>query len=353
MNWHSWGRKIDRRITAIYVQSNRGYVVGVRSYGRNNLTVEWLDMVEGDQADGTVYDRLIGRLLATDQSGRELVLCVDEAHMEELIREYPPLSDQELKAAVATEVEYQWGENCLWAYQQQGTVVKIKTLAKDYLTELLESFADGLSFAAIMGMLDPVEVGDILVDWGELTPTAPLERLVATAGSYAKNCGYAFIRLPAVLVRWHWLRIGVIFLAINLLVSLGIGLTGYYHHQKLQSQQAEYRHQAQLLADVAQLQAETGRMRRVIKDQNNRLAELSSKGLGISGYGIMVELASHSVAGVVLTKAEVTSKAGLVIQGRAETMDALLKYAQATNSVVESTKQDENGDVQFICRGQL
>ncbi|MBE6099586.1 MAG: hypothetical protein E7197_05970 [Anaerovibrio sp.] len=353
MNWHSWGRKNDRRITAIYVQSNRGYVVGMRSDDRNNLTVEWLDMVDSDQANGAVYDRLVGRLLATGHSGEERVLCVDEAHMEELIREYPPLSNRELKAAVATEVECQWGDSCLWAYQQQGTVVKIKTLAKERLTDLLEPFDDGVSFASIMGMMDPVDGGEISVDWGELTPTDPLERMVATAGAYAKNCGYAFIRLPAVLVRWHWLRIGVIFLLINLLVSLGIGLTGYYHHQKLQSQQAEYRHQAQLLADVAQLQAETGRMLRVIKDQNSRLAELSPKGLGISGYGIMVELASHSVAGVVLTKAEVTSKAGLVIQGRAETMDALLKYAQATNSVVESTKQDENGDVQFICRGQL
>ena len=132
-------------------------------------------------------------------------------------------------------------------------------------------------------------------------------------------------------------------------------------HQNIQAQIKEQRQQLMLLDNMSSVKAETETMQADIRKRTAVMAELNGIGLGISGYGALVELSSIPSSGVVLSEVEAVAGNRITIKGKAADMTSLLKYAEKAGDfggvakeslIIEDSRRDENGDVEFICQGK-
>lgn len=363
MDWRSIGRVQRRYVTAIYTTAQRGYVASLVADGQGYCRVGWVDVIVGDEARGDLPHRLVGRLLAQQHQGEELVLCLGADSIETLEKAYPPLPTAELKAAVQMEVEFSYGTDCLWGYTCNDSRVSISVLPRNQLQAVMEPYKEAGPLAAIMGLAETTDKPAAPVSWGEFSPEGLDDRLVQlvnTLCSYVANGGICFFRRPAALYKWRWARIGMAFLLVNVILTACLGMMGFWWHRDLKNQLNEYRHQALLTGEVAVIRDETGEMAQEIKRRAAALAAVRHRGM--SGYGFMVQLASVPYGGVTLTEAETVAGTGVVLRGRAENMECLLEFTRRAGCLggwlkqgltIENSRQDENGDIQFVCRGQL
>lgn len=364
MRWWDFWRNSKRNIVAIYEETDKAYLAALMLDKNQQISIEWLDILEGKPQE--LPDRVLGRLLLHDQGNCELIIFVGRDNRDLVRQEYPVLEPTELANAIEMDIKYFYGGDWVWCYETQADTIRVTALRQDKLVELMGDYSEVGMVAAVMPLSDAAENQDIALDWGEWSPDnldGKILRLVDGAYSYAKNIPQScLIRLPQWLYKWQWLRVVVVLLTINILVTLMLVIGGLLLHKSINRQTAEYTQQAALLEDIKSLKSETEVMKQAIKRRTNLLANLRQSAKGISGYGIMVELGRIPPKGVTLTETEVIGEKEFILQGKADSTANLLKYIQQAGNLggitkdlftLESSQQDENGNIQFVCKGQL
>ena len=337
------------------------YMVGLRSYRDGSIALIWIDSLK--DAGEELHDKLIGRLMLQQQKDSEVIFCIDDDRVITTEREMPGVTLKEIGQAIGLEMEYS-GENCKWAYRYQDDVVTLKKISLDDYKLLVDDYRDELFIAGVMAMDYHEKIAGSFsqepfdMDWGSISQgqiTDVVRGLIFTACDYIRERGYCFERIPNSFFNWHWLRVGILLFLVNLCVSLIIGGTAFWEGQELKEKIHGYKQQMALLENVNDIKRETESRAEAIRGKANILNSLRNKGMDLSGYAIMVYLSNGSGEGVILSEAKVDKDKQLILKGRADNMGMLVKYINKPGKglSIEKTQQGEQGDVEFICKGQL
>ena len=337
------------------------YMVGLRSYRDGSIALMWIDSLPA--AGEELHDRLLGRLMLQQQKNSEVIFCIDDDRVITTEREMPDVTLKEITQAIGLEMEYA-GENCKWAYRYQEDMVTVKRISLEDYKILVDDYRDELFIAGVMAMDYHEEFagsysGELFdMDWGSISQgqiTEGARELIFTACDYIREKGYCFERVPNSFFNWHWLRVGILFFLVNICVSLIIGGTSFWEGQALNEKIHGYKQQMALLENVNEMKKETEGMSETIRGKANILNSLRNKGMELSGYAIMVYLSNGSENGIILSEAKVDKDKQLILKGRANNMGMLVKYINKLGKSlsIEKTQQGEQGDVEFICKGQL
>lgn len=337
------------------------YMVGLRSYRDGRIAIIWVDSLP-EVGEG-LHDRFLGRLMIQQHKHSEVIFCVDDDRVITTEREMPGLSLKEVEQAIRLEMEYS-GENCKWAYRYQDDMVTLKKISLDEYKILVDDYRGDVFIAGVMAMDYYEEFAgsgsDELFDmaWGGISQeqiTEVVRGLIFTACDYIRKRGFCFERFPNSFFNWDWLRAGILFFVVNICASLIIGCGAFWEGQELNEKIHGYKQQMALLENVNDMKKETEGMTEVISRKAQILNSLRSKGMGLSGYAIMVYLSQTSGEGVILSEAKVDNDKQLILKGRADNMGMVVKYISKVgkNLSIEKTQQGEDCDVEFICKGQL
>ena len=334
-------QKDYRDIVAVYPHENDIYMAGLGSYRDGRIALMWTDTLP-DNGEG-FRDRLLGRLMIQQRRNSEIIFCIDDDRVITTEREMPGVTSEEVEQAIRLEMEYS-GEDCKWTYKYQDDVVTLKKISGDDYNKVVELYREDLLISGVMVLEHCGTTGDPIND-----------DLICTVSAYIEGEGYCFERLPNRLFNRDWFKIGSLFFLANICVSLMIVGGAFFECQELNEKIHGYKQQMALLENVNDMKKETESMTGEIKDKAKILNSLRNKGMGISGYAIMVDLCHVPREGVILTEARVDKDKQMILKGRADNVGDLIKYTgQLGHELsIDKTQQGEQGNVEFICKGQL
>ena len=349
-----------RDVVAVYPQENIAYMACLRVDQRNGVSLMWVDSVAGETAE--LRQRLTARLVIHGSGGSEVVFCIGDQLLETVAREMSGLTPKEAEQAIKLEMEYS-GESCRWTYKYQDDWLTVKKLSAEDYGNFIDDYRGDVSIAGVVA-LEPREVSDELWEvmedfsWGNISPDNLCDderELICTAFNYIRELGYSFEGVPAIFYRWNWLKIGALFLAINVLISVFICLGFFLKNQELAEESHGYKQQLALLENANDIKKEARELAVTSKTKAGILASLQDRGLGMSGYAVMVHLSHVPATGITLDEVRAENNKELILKGKAENVGLLVKYISTLGREIsiEKTQQGEQGNVEFICKGQL
>ncbi|MCR5177283.1 MAG: hypothetical protein K6C05_10620 [Anaerovibrio sp.] len=328
----------------------------------SQIIVEGLDMVTdaGNKPECRILERMLQ--LSGDS---EIILCLSDNEFDTVIKDIPGLTAKEVNQAVSLEIKYLYADNCLWGYEYDGSRLTIKTILSERVEELAKEYGNELVISGVIGLPNNAGQVDCFVDWQEFTPEAldvTYIKLLGGIASYLKNDSLCLMRLPKLFFEWRWDRISVLLFTLSMAAGLILGSVGHLWHNSLQTECREKKQQLALMEETVRIHSKTEKLTADGKKNLVTLAGLGEKGLGISGYSIMVYLSCSSSEGIVLSEIVAEPAKGLVVHGQAKNMDRLLDFINHSDKMggwikgkmmIEKTEQDENGYIRFTCKGKI